>query len=79
VFAVLTYLGVYGGEEYRSLEYALLIFNTGIVGGVDAEHVHSCVFGVRRHVEHICVQNQSKTMNPDTTLVGFVLYLTNDM
>lgn len=54
-------------------------FQHGIVGGVDAEHVHSCVFGVRRHVEHICVQNQSKTMNPDTTLVGFVLCLTNDM
>eukprot|EP01033_Poteriospumella_lacustris_P014040 gene14040-10032_t len=30
VFAVITYLGVYGGEAYRSLEYALLIFNTGL-------------------------------------------------
>lgn len=29
VFAAITYLGVYGGKELRSLEYALLIFNTG--------------------------------------------------
>ena len=30
MFAAITYLGAYGGEEYRSLEYALLVFNTGL-------------------------------------------------